>query len=108
MVSPLTDPAVVSAHHAGLGTVLGPGDTEGDWQGLKKWRKSSTDGYTPMNISHACAKSARVMTALATRCTMWMAYASNTSTKKGENGGTNPAIKNGRKMMTSPKSRGLG
>jgi hypothetical protein len=39
---------------------------------------------------------------------MWMAYASSTFMKKGENGGTSPTIKNGRKMRTSLKPHMLG
>ena len=35
---------------------------------------------------------------------VWMAFASNTATKNGKNGGTRPTIKKGTKMTTSPKT----
>jgi hypothetical protein len=75
------DPEVASPTERAWGAALGPVDAEGDWQRLKKWRKSSTDGCMLINISHACTKSARVTMVLGPRCTMWMAYASSTSMK---------------------------
>lgn len=46
------------------------------------------------------------MTMLGLRCTVWMAYASNTSMKKGEKCGTSPTTRNGKKTTTSLQLRG--
>ena len=71
------------------------GETEGDCTKLKKWRKSTTEGLTPTNVSHACARSARVRMALGVRCTMWRPYSSSAAMKNGKKGGTCPTTRKG-------------
>lgn len=80
---------------------LGPGLADAEWIKEKKWRKISTNGDTPKNISHAYAKMASVRTELGVRCTRCTANSSSSTMKNCEKGGTSPTSRKGRKLTTS-------